>query len=203
MDNGGYLDTTSSKGLIPASVNPPSRSGRLENCQRILAFMSYQIEPLQSSDWNEVRSIYEEGIATGNATFETEAPSWERWDASHLPGCRLVARGPDGILGWAALSPVSSRRVYAGVAEASVYVAGASQGQGVGRSLLAALIAAAEQDGIWMLQAGVFPENKASLILHERCGFRQVGRRERLGQSHGTWRDVILLERRSTVIGCD
>jgi L-amino acid N-acyltransferase YncA len=139
MDNGGYLDTTSSKGLIPASVNPPSRSGRLENCQRILAFMSYQIEPLQSSDWNEVRSIYEEGIATGNATFETEAPSWERWDTSHLFGCRLVARGPDGILGWAALSPVSSRRVYAGVAEASVYVAGASQGQGVGRSLLTAL----------------------------------------------------------------
>ena len=201
MDNGGYLDTTSSKGLIPAFVNPPFRSGRLENCQRILAFMSYANRTHAEHDWNEVCSIYEEGIATGNATFETEAPSWERWDTGHLPGCRLVARGQRCHLRMGGYQPrfQSARLRRCGRSQCLC-----GRGQSGARSrafLLAALIAAAEQDGIWMLQAGVFPENKASLILHERCGFRQVGRRERLGQSHGTWRDVILLERRSTVVG--
>ena len=165
--------------------------------------MRFIVEPMQSSDWDQVCSIYHEGIATGNATFETEAPSWAKWDAAHLPVCRFVARGQDGILGWSALSRVSSRRVYAGVAEVSVYVAASSRGRGVGRALLAALISAAEQDGIWTLQAGVFPENKASLILHERFGFRQVGRRERLGKLDGVWRDVILFERRSKVVGAE
>ena len=151
-------------------------------------------------DWTAVREIYVEGIAAGNATFETEAPSFERWDASHLPAHRLVARLDGAIVGWAALAPVSERCVYRGVAENSVYVAAHARGLGIGYRLLSALVAAAEDDDIWTIQTGVFPENTASLALHERCGFRVVGRRERLGLLHGIWRDVIFLERRSTVI---
>ncbi len=151
-------------------------------------------------DWTAVREIYVEGIAAGNATFETEPPSFERWDASHLPAHRLVARLDGAIVGWAALAPVSERCVYRGVAENSVYVAAHARGLGIGYRLLSALVAAAEDDDIWTIQTGVFPENTASLALHERCGFRVVGRRERLGLLHGIWRDVIFLERRSTVI---
>jgi L-amino acid N-acyltransferase YncA len=163
-----------------------------------------RIEAMQESDWLQVREIYIQGIATGNATFEQEAPSWERWTAGHLSACRLVAHGEDGaVLGWAALSPVSGRCVYAGVAEVSVYVGAGYRGQGVGSTLLAALIACSEQAGIWTLQAGIFPENAASLALHERAGFRLVGRRERIGQMDGRWRDVLLLERRSRVVGAD
>lgn len=163
--------------------------------------MSYRIDAMTAGDWAAVRGIYVEGIATGHATFEAEAPPWEKWDAGHLRGCRLVARGDDGVLGWAALSPVSSRCVYAGVGEISVYVAIAARRRGVGAALLTALIAAAEHDGIWTLQAGIFPENTASLALHRACGFRDVGRRERLGQLNGVWRDVLLLERRSDRVG--
>jgi phosphinothricin acetyltransferase len=163
--------------------------------------MAIRIDPMAAVDWEAVRSIYREGIATGDATFETEAPSWERWDAGHLPEGRLVARDGEAVAGWAALSPVSSRCVYAGVAEVSVYVAARWRGRGVGRALLEALIAASEAQGIWTLQAGIFPENQASVTLHRRCGFREVGRRERLGQMNGVWRDVVLLERRSGVIG--
>ena len=153
-------------------------------------------------DWPVVCAIYEEGIATGDATFQTEAPSWEEWDRGHLSTCRLVARDEAGtVIGWAALSPVSSRPVYAGVCEVSVYVAGRARGHGVGRLLLEALITASEADGRWTLQAGIFPENTASVTLHERRGFRVVGRRERLGAMHGVWRDVLLLERRSGVAG--
>ena len=144
-----------------------------------------------------MRAIYEQGIAGGNATFETEAPSWDDWDRTHLEGHRLVALQDDKVVGWAALSPVSERCVYAGVAENSVYVADEAQGRGVGRGLLEELIAGAERDGIWTIQTGIFPENEASIELHKRCGFRVVGTRERLGQHHGVWRDVVFMERRS------
>jgi phosphinothricin acetyltransferase len=156
---------------------------------------------METTDWEQVRSIYLEGIETGQATFETEAPGWEKWDTSHLSQCRLVAGADGSVVGWAALGPVSSRRVYAGVAEVSVYVAGSFRGQGIGQALLRALVACSEQHGIWTLQAGILPENASSLALHQSCGFREVGRRERIGKLNGTWRDVILLERRSEVTG--
>lgn len=156
-----------------------------------------ELAPMQPEDWEAVRRIYLEGIAAGNATFETEAPEWERWDAAHLPHCRLVARETGAVVGWAALSPVSARRVYRGVAEVSVYVAESARGRGVGRALLEALAAESEGQGIWTLQAGIFPENTASLELHRRCGFRAVGTRQRIGELGGVWRDVVLLERRS------
>jgi phosphinothricin acetyltransferase len=155
------------------------------------------------SDWEQVRAIYLEGIATGNATFETEAPDWSAWDAAHLPFCRLVACRGDTVVGWAALSPVSSRRVYAGVAEASLYVAAAARGTGIGRALLTRLIEESERNGIWTLQAGILPENTASLVLHKACGFREVGRREKLVKLNGVWHDVVLLERRSRIAGIE
>ncbi len=151
-------------------------------------------------DWPRAAEIYAEGIATGNATFETSVPGWEAWDAAHLPDHRLVARSDGVMVAWAALGAVSGRPVYRGVAECTIYVAESARGQGVGGGLLRALIAAAERDGIWTLQAGVFPENSASLALHERCGFRVVGTRERLGRLGDVWRDVVLLERRSQVV---
>ena len=159
------------------------------------------INSMHPRDWNDVRAIYLEGIGSGNATFETSAPSFADWDKTHLPFARLVARCANVIVGWAALSPVSSRCVYAGVADLSVYVATANRGAGVGRKLLQALIAEAERNGIWTLQAGIFPENAASLAIHRGCGFREVGRRERIGQMNGVWRDTILLERRSPTVG--
>jgi phosphinothricin acetyltransferase len=152
-------------------------------------------------DWPAVRRIYEEGIATGDATFETSAPSWEKWDSQHLAVGRLVAELGGVVVGWAALSGVSDRCVYAGVAEVSVYVAGTARGHGIGGELLRALIEASERAGIWTLQAGIFPENSASLAIHARAGFREIGRRERLGQLHGRWRDTLLLERRSQRVG--
>lgn len=154
------------------------------------------VEPMTPGDWPAVREIYTEGIATGDATFETEAPAWDRWDATHLAEHRLVARLEGRVAGWAALSPVSDRCAYAGVAEDSVYVASWARGRGVGRALLTALIAGADARGIWTVQTGIFPENAASVALHERCGFRVVGTRERLGRLGGRWRDVLLLERR-------
>jgi L-amino acid N-acyltransferase YncA len=165
--------------------------------------VSNTIDPMTAADWEQVRRIYLEGIATGNATFQTEAPEWDAWDASHLPEPRLVARAGDGVLGWVALSAVSSRCVYAGVAEVSIYVAEAARGRGVGRALLEAAIAESERLGIWTLQAGIFPENTASLSLVQQCGFRVVGERERIGRHHGRWRSVVLLERRSAVAGTD
>jgi len=159
------------------------------------------IRPLTVADWPAVKAIYEEGIATGDATFETAAPAWADWDRRHLAGHRLVAVIGGRVVGWAALSPVSARPAYAGVAEASVYVAGAAAGRGVGRALLERLVERAEAAGIWTVQAGVFPENAASLALHRRCGFRTVGVRERVGRLDGRWRDVVLLERRSPLVG--
>ena len=160
-----------------------------------------EIEALTARDWTAVERIFDEGIRTGDATFETSTPEWEQWDAGHLPTCRLVARTGGDILGWAALSPVSSRRVYAGVAEVSLYVAGHARGRGVGTRLLSALIEASERAGIWSLQSSTFPENTASLALQRRHGFRVIGRRERIACRDGRWRDVVLLERRSGVAG--
>jgi phosphinothricin acetyltransferase len=155
------------------------------------------IAPLRPDDWDAVARIYAEGIATGLATFETEVPSRQEWDRTHLPEHRLAARTSGECVGWAALAPVSGRCVYAGVAEVSVYVAAAARGRGIGAALLAALVESADAGGLWTLEAGILPENVASVRLHERAGFRVVGRRERLGRMRGEWRDVLLLERRS------
>ena len=165
--------------------------------------MGYVIDEMRADDWQQVRAIYLEGIATGHATFETEAPTRESWDAAHLRAGRLVARAGGEVSGWAALSPVSGRCVYAGVAEVSVYVGRAFRGRGCGRALLEALIRSSEAAGIWTLQAGIFPENDESVRLHLRCGFREVGRRERIGRMGGRWRDTLLLERRSEIVGVD
>lgn len=157
------------------------------------------VRDLRQDDWPAVRAIYEDGIRSG-ATFETEAPSWEAWDAAH-PELRLVAERHGAIVGWAALSPYSSRRCYRGVGDVSVYIGETARGTGVGRLLLEALVDRSEQAGYWTLGAGVFPENEASLRLHESCGFRVIGTRERLAQLGGVWRDAVWLERRSEVTG--
>jgi len=159
------------------------------------------VDNMQKEDWPAVALILREGIATGDARFEDFVPTWEEFDDAHLDSCRLVARSHDGVVGWIALGPTSKRAVYAGVAELSVYVKASARGQGIGRTLLEAGIEASEQAGIWMLQAGIFPENAASLALHQQCGFRTVGIRERVGQMNGCWRDVVLMERRSKVVG--
>ena len=156
------------------------------------------VRKLEEKDWPAVRTIFVEGIATGQATFETEAPSWEDWDGAHSDG--LVAEEDGEVVGWAALSPYSPRRVYSGVAEESVYVAATARGRGVGRALLEELIERSEQAGIWTLEAGIFPENRPSVALHLSCGFRLVGVRERIGKQGSDWRDVLLLERRSEVV---
>jgi phosphinothricin acetyltransferase len=163
--------------------------------------MNFEISSLTESHWEQVRAIYQEGMATGLATFETELPSWERWDAGHLSCCRLIAQAGEMVKGWAALSQVSARRAYSGVAEVSVYVGERHRGEGVGRALLEALVKASEENGLWMLQAGIFAENMASVALHGKCGFRVVGRRERIARLQGRWRDTILMERRSTIVG--
>lgn len=176
--------------------------------------MNYPIMPMPPDLWPAVREIYREGIVTGNATFETELPEWERWDSNHRKDCRLVALEPfqqDSefvipledvtVIGWAALSPVSGRLVYRGVAEVSVYVAEAARGRGVGKALLRALVGESERNEIWTLQAGIFPENVASIELHKSCGFREVGVRRRIAKLGEVWRDVLLLERRSANVG--
>jgi len=154
------------------------------------------IRALEERDWPAVQAIFEEGIATRVATFETVAPSWNDWDGAHLP-LRLVAEEDGEVVGWAALAPYSTRECYRGVAESSVYVAAHFRGRGVGRALMERLVRESEEAGYWTLQAGVFPENEESLALHERCGFRVVGVRERIGRLDGEWKDVVLLERRS------
>ncbi len=162
---------------------------------------SFAIAPMRDEDWEAVGAIYGEGIATGLATFETEVPAWPEWDGIHRRDCRLVAREQGRVVAWAALSPVSSRRCYAGVAEVSLYVAATARGRGVGKALLGALVQEAERHGIWTLQAGILSANRASAALFAACGFREVGRRERIGCRQGTWHDVILMERRSRVVG--
>lgn len=160
-----------------------------------------RVRPLVPEDWPAVQAIFEEGMATGHATLETEAPDWRTWDDAHHSAPRLVAMCGGSVAGWAATSPVSRRPVYRGVAELSIYIAAAHRGQGVGTALLEALIPASEANGIWTLQATVLAENRASLALHQRAGFRLVGIRERLGARAGVWRDSVLLERRSRVVG--
>lgn len=154
---------------------------------------------MQEEDADAVLAIYAQGITGGNATFETEVPEWKVWDNRHRPDCRLVARSEDNVVGWAALSPVSARAVYRGVAEISVYVSPASQGQGVGKQLVKTLIQVSTTAGIWTLQASIFPENLASQALFEACGFRVVGYRERIAQLSGRWRNTMLLEKRLDV----
>jgi L-amino acid N-acyltransferase YncA len=160
-----------------------------------------QISKMEPGHWNAVERIYLEGIATGNATFQTTAPSWEEWNEAHISSCRLVAVEDHEVLGWAALTPVSGRCVYAGVAEVSVYIAGKARGKGIGKRLLEELVTESEKNNYWTLQAGIFPENSASIRLHQGAGFRIIGKRERIGQMNGVWRDTVLLERRSKIAG--
>ena len=159
------------------------------------------LKPFGRADFNQVCKIYEEGIATGLATFETKVPNWDTWNQAHLESCRIAAWRDEEMLGWAALSPVSGRCVYGGVAEVSLYIAESARGQGIGRHLLQALVDASEQAGLWTLQAGIFPGNLASIRVHEQCGFRKVGYREKIGKHNNEWRDTVLMERRSTRIG--
>lgn len=165
--------------------------------------MKTKLRTMAAVDWDSVGALYLAGIATGQATFEMEVPTWGNWNQAHLAAPRLVAVADETILGWAALSPVSTRSVYAGVAEVSVYVGEPVRGKGVGLLLLKTLVQESEKHGIWTLQAGIFPENSASISLHKSCGFREVGRRERIGKMNGIWRDTLLFERRSTLVGAD
>ena len=153
------------------------------------------------TDWDSVAKIYEQGIATGYATFEKNVPSFEAWDNAHLSSCRLVAIENDTVIGWAALSAVSSRCVYGGVAEVSVYVAREHSGKGIGKMLMLHLIPQSEKEGIWTLQSGIFPENEGSIVLHKKVGFRYIGKREKVGQLDGIWKDNLLFERRSKIVG--
>jgi phosphinothricin acetyltransferase len=165
--------------------------------------MELAIDEMRPADWEQVRRIYLDGLATGQASFEVDAPDWERWDETHHRHSRLVARLEGRVVAWAALAPVSHRRCYAGVAEVSLYVAADCRGRGVGKRLLQALVKSSERHGIWSLSGGTFPENEASIRLQLACGFRVVGRRERVAQHHGVWRDTVLTERRSRLVGAD
>lgn len=164
--------------------------------------MDFTIEEMKSSDWAQVADIYLSGIKTEKATFQGEVPTWEDWNSNHSGSCRLVARLNDEIFGWTALSPISSRCVYAGVAEVSIYIDESHRGQGVGTALLEALVSLSEENGYWTLQSGIIKENTVSIQLHKKCGFRELGVRERLGKmGNGTWHDVVLMERRSKSVG--
>lgn len=165
--------------------------------------MELSFRPMTAGDWTSVAEIYKQGVETGNATFQQSIPDWNEWDKGHLKSCRLVAIINDKIIGWAALSPVSSRHVYRGVAEVSIYVDNKLKGQKIGTKLLERLIEESEKDNFWTLQAGIFPENKVSLKMHETLGFRIVGYRERIGKMDNTWRDTVLMERRSKKVGME
>jgi L-amino acid N-acyltransferase YncA len=167
------------------------------------SFMTYTVDALDVEDWDAVQRIYQQGLDTGNASFETTAPAWEAWNAKHHPHSRFVAREDGRVVAWAALAPVSPRACYAGVAEVSVYVADDCRGRGVGNKLLTALIESSEANGIWTLYGATFPENVASLRLQAACGFRLIGRRERIGKLNGIWRDTVMTERRSRIVGAD
>lgn len=164
--------------------------------------MNYKIEEMTKADWADVVKIYLQGINTGKATFQTEAPNWEDWDKGHIKTCRLVARLGNVVLGWVALSPTSSRCVYAGVAEVSIYIGEEYRGESIGSALLTNLVKLSEENGLWTLQSGIIKENTASIALHKKCGFREIGIREKVAKmSNGVWHDVVLMERRSDVVG--
>jgi phosphinothricin acetyltransferase len=166
--------------------------------------MEYYIDSMKSSDWEQVKTIYLEGIKTGIATFQTEAPAWENWDKGHLNVCRLVARSGNNILGWAALSPTSSRDCYRGVVEVSLYIGKKYQGQGIGKDILTNLVKQSEQNGFWSLYSAIIKENNASIAIHKKCGFREIGLKEKVAKmNNGVWHDVVLMERRSKIAGID
>jgi L-amino acid N-acyltransferase YncA len=160
-----------------------------------------EIKTIVASYYPEISRIYLEGILTGNATFQTKAPDWNEWDKSHLPNSRIAAFENNTMVGWAALSPVSSRCIYAGVAEVSIYVLESERGKGIGKLLLQQLILESENNDLWTLQSSIFPENIGSIKIHEQCGFRQIGFKEKVGKMNGIWRDNILMERRSKIVG--
>jgi L-amino acid N-acyltransferase YncA/predicted methyltransferase len=202
LTESAYRELLGAAGLAGVRVEPTHDAGAGILAATIRATRpAVTIRRMQAADWPAVARIYAQGIATGDATFETEVPSWEQWDAAHLPDHRLVAELDGKLVGWTAVGPVSSRCVYAGVVEHSIYVAETARGNGVGRLLLAALAGSTERAGIWTIQTGIFPENEPSLALHRSAGFRVLGIRERPGQLGGRWRDVVLLERRSSVAG--
>ncbi|MFT4203382.1 MAG: GNAT family N-acetyltransferase [Chitinophagaceae bacterium] len=159
------------------------------------------IQKIEQKHYSQLAEIYRQGIETGNATFETNVPDWESWDKTHLPECRIAAFEGETMTGWAALTPVSGRSVYAGVTEVSVYVADDFRGKGIGKLLLQQLIAKSDQNGLWTLQSGIFAENTSSIKLHEKCGFRLIGFREKIGQLNGVWKDNVIMERRSKIVG--
>ncbi|MFC2947463.1 GNAT family N-acetyltransferase [Virgibacillus sediminis] len=161
------------------------------------------IDKMEKKDWEQVRDIYRDGINTGNATFDTETPDWEEWDRKYLPVCRLAAREGQRVVGWAALLPVNAKAAFSGVAELSIYLRAGTTGKGLGTRLMDELVKESELQGFWTLQAGIFPENKGSIRLHEKFGFERVGVRRRLGKLHGVWRDVLLMERRSNTVGIE
>jgi L-amino acid N-acyltransferase YncA/2-polyprenyl-3-methyl-5-hydroxy-6-metoxy-1,4-benzoquinol methylase len=197
-----YWEALVDAGLAEVRIEPTYDAGGGIQAATVRAVKpEVSVRAMRAEDWPAVAAIYAAGIATGNASFETDVPSWEHWDAAHLPGHRLVAELDGRVVGWTAVSPVSSRCAYAGVVEHSVYVADTARGRGIGRQLLSALIESTELGGIWTVQTGVFPENATSLALHRSAGFRVLGVRQRPGQLHGVWRDVVVLERRSTVAG--
>jgi len=165
--------------------------------------MELQFRSMTTEDWPMVDGIYSQGIETGDATFQTESPTWSEWDTGHIAVCRIVAFVNEQVVGWSALSPVSERCAYNGVAEVSIYIDNTARGQKVGKRLLERLIAESEKENFWTLQSGIFPENKASIALHLACGFRTVGYRERVGKLNGVWRDTVLMERRSNKVGLD
>lgn len=166
--------------------------------------MEYKIEEMKSSDWEQVKNIYLEGIKTKIATFQTEAPTWEEWNSGHINSCRLVARSGDNVLGWAALSPTSGRCCYVGVVEVSIYIGEKYKGQGVGTALFEHLIKLSEESGFWTLYSSIIRQNSASIALHKKCGFREIGIREKIAKTNeGIWHDVVLMERRSKVVGID
>jgi L-amino acid N-acyltransferase YncA len=160
-----------------------------------------QLLGMEAKHWPVVKAIYEQGIATGQATFQSEVPEWEEWDSGHLNHSRIVLVENNNVTGWAALTPVSKRAVYAGVAEVSVYLAQEAKGKGLGKKLLEGLVGESEQNGIWALYASIFPENAASIAIHKANGFREIGYRERIAQMNGLWRNTVIFERRSNIVG--
>ena len=165
--------------------------------------MDIYLREMKAADWPQVKIIYQKGLDLGYASFETQAPAWEKWDSAHLEACRFVAESEEGILGWIALSKVSTREVYKGVAEVSIYIDPAQSGRGLGRKLMEKVIVESEKLGFWTLQSGIFPQNTVSIYLHEKMGFRKIGYRERVAKRDGIWQDNVLMERRSKKVGLD